>query len=85
MPEESPDPPRQPQASPLAPAFVAALVGAFLAFSAVMLVTLLYLVLMGGRYELWIAPLWFAVKMVATPFAAVVFVFTLILMYRRLQ
>lgn len=85
MPEETPEQPRQPQASPAAPAFVAALVGAFLAFSAVMLVTLLYLVLMGGRYELWIAPLWFAVKMVATPFAAVVFVFTLILMYRRLQ
>ena len=73
------------RSSPLAPAFVAALVGAFLAFSAVMLVTLLYLVLMGGRYELWIPPLWFAVKMVATPFAGVVFVFTLVLMYRRLQ
>jgi hypothetical protein len=71
--------------SPLAPAFVAALVGAFLAFSTVMLITLLYLVLMGGRYEMWIAPLWFAMKMLATPFAAVVFVFTLILMYRRFR
>jgi len=77
--------PRPEQRSPLAPAFIAALVGASLAFSAVMLVTLLYLVLMGGRYELWIPPLWFAVKLVATPFAAVVFVFTLVLMYRRLQ
>ncbi|MGH9509799.1 MAG: hypothetical protein ACRD2Q_06115 [Terriglobales bacterium] len=77
--------PRPAQRSPLAPAFIAALVGAFLAFSSVMLVTLLYLVLMGGRYELWVAPLWFALRMVATPFAAVVFVFTLVLMYRRLQ
>lgn len=71
--------------SPLAPAFVAALMGAFLAFSAVMLVTLLYLVLMGGRYELWVRPLWFAVRMVAVPFAAVAFVVTLLVMYRRMQ
>ena len=71
--------------SPLAPAFVSALVGAFLAFSSVMLVTLLYLVLVGGRYELWVAPLWIALRMVATPFAAVVFVVTLVMMYRRLQ
>ncbi len=74
-----------PRSSPLGPAFIAALVGAFLAFSTVMLVTLLYLVLVGGRYELWVAPLWFALRMVATPFAAAVFVVTLVLMYRRLQ
>ncbi|MGH9602566.1 MAG: hypothetical protein ACRD24_09285 [Terriglobales bacterium] len=73
------------RSSPLAPAFIAALVGAFLAFSAVMLVTLLYLVLMGGRFELWVAPLWVALRMVATPFAAVVFVVMLVMMYRRLQ
>ncbi|MGH9601122.1 MAG: hypothetical protein ACRD24_01925 [Terriglobales bacterium] len=73
------------RSSPLAPAFIAALVGAFLAFSTVMLVTLLYLVLMGGRYELWVPPLWVALRMVAAPFAAVVFVVTLVMMYRRLQ
>jgi len=71
--------------SPLGPAFVLALVGSFLAFSAVMLVTLLYLVLMGGSYEAWVRPLGMAVRFIAGPFAAVVFVFTLVMMYRRMQ
>jgi hypothetical protein len=71
--------------SPLGAAFAAALVAAFLAFSAVMLVTLLYLVLMGGGYELWMRPLTVAVRFVAAPFAAVVFALTLVVMYRRMQ
>lgn len=71
--------------SPLGPAFVLALVGSFLAFSAVMLVTLLYLVLMGGSYEAWVRPLTMSARLIAGPFAAVVFVFTLVMMYRRMQ
>ena len=71
--------------SPLGPAFVLALVGSFLAFSAVMLITLLYLVLMGGSYQAWVRPLAMSARLIAAPFAAVVFVFTLVMMYRRMQ
>ncbi len=80
----APEPSRAPR-SPLGPAFIFALVGAFLTFSAIMLLTLLYLVLMGGSYEHWVRPLEYAVRFVAGPIAAVVFVITLVTMYRRMQ
>ncbi len=77
--------PQPKPSSPLGPAFVVALVAAFLAFSAVMLATLLYLVLLGGGYDLWLRPLGAVLRFVAAPFAAVVFTLTLIVMYRRFQ